>query len=108
MAAGRGGGTGKMDEEQNKMARTPGTGSRLRQVPGSKPGPRAQPDPTTTASWSVGQKKCVQGMRAGTTGKSRQMGRSREEQAGWLAGVGKARERRVRRKPQKSGALMEG
>lgn len=36
VAGGQGGGTGKMDEEyKNKMARTPGTGSRLSKVPGS-------------------------------------------------------------------------
>lgn len=54
MAGGQGWGTGKMDEEyKNKMARTPGTGSRLSEVPGSGTrAPNLQPNPITSG-WSV-------------------------------------------------------
>lgn len=51
-----------MDEEQkNKMARTPGTGSRLRQLPGSKPGPRASARPHPHCQLVSGAKEVCSG-----------------------------------------------
>ena len=76
VAGGRGGGTGKMDEEQkNKMARTPGTGSRLRQLPGSKPGPRASARPHHHCQLVSGAKEVYAGYESWHHGKEQADGK---------------------------------
>lgn len=97
VAGGQGAGTGKMDEEyKNKMARTPGTGSRLSKVPGSGTrAPSSSPSPPPLAGqWSDRCAFWVQ--RADTMGKTRQVGRNRGGREGWQGGRGSEETKRTR------------
>lgn len=104
VAGGREAGTWKMDEEyKNKMARTPGMGSRLSEVLGSRPrAPSFSPTPPPLAGQSS-ERSPFWVWRAGTMGKIRQMerqGRQRES-------VGGIRETGIQRKPKQQRALIE-
>lgn len=75
-----------MDEEQkNKMARTPGTGSRLRQLPGSKPGPRASARPHHHCQLVSGAKEVCAGYESWHHGKEQADGKEQRGagRGGW-------------------------
>ncbi|CAK7299242.1 hypothetical protein VULLAG_LOCUS7432 [Vulpes lagopus] len=91
-----------MDEQQeNKMARTPG------QAPGSG---RSGSGTRAPSRWPVSQVgEVLSGYREGTPGKTRRVGRSRGTGQGPQGeDVGGPRERGVTRKPGEKGALTEG
>lgn len=105
VAGGREAGTWKIDEEYKyKMARTPGPGSRLSEVLGSRPrAPSFSPTPPPLAGQSS-ERSPFWVWRAGAMGTIRQMerqGRQRET-------IGGIRETGIQRKPKQQRALREG
>lgn len=55
--------------------------------------PELQPDPIPTASWSVGQRRCVLGMKPAPQERAGRWKGGEGSRQGRLAGVGRARER---------------